>query len=254
MTEHILDFVGFLVAALSIAVPAVAGGLMPPARFFKVLHADGRAYHGGALQWALPNGRPGAWHRVEGPLVPCEHGLHLCRRLDLCNWLGPAIFLAEARGEIVETADKVVVREARLLRRLETWTETSARLFAVACARRALERERTAGREPDARSWGALDVATAYTRGSASQEDLAAAWAAAGAAAWDAARDAARAAAGAAAWDAARAAARDAAWAAAGAAAWDAERAWQTDALMRVLFPAGEHASKQPSKKKEPHP
>jgi hypothetical protein len=59
-----------------------------------------------------------------------------------------------------------------------------------------------------------------------------AAWAAARDAAWDAARDAARDAAGAAAWaaagDAAWAAAGDAAWAAAGAAAWDAARdaAW----------------------------
>jgi hypothetical protein len=222
-------------------------------RLFKVLYTDGTAYHGGTLQWSLPNRKPGKWHRVRGPLVPCENGLHLCRTQDLLNWLGPAIFLAEARMERIDDDDKLVVRKARLVARIETWTERSARLFAVACARRALERERAAGHNPDGASH-ALDVATMYADGQATKETLAAAWAVVGDAAKAAARDAwvsggaaARAAAWAVVGDAAKAATWAAAWAVlgdaakAGDAAWAAaraaERQWQTRELMRVLFP-----------------
>ncbi len=70
------------------------------------------------------------------------------------------------------------------------------RLYAVWCARQ-VQHLMT-----DKRSLDALDVAERHAHGSATDDELAAAWAAA----WDAAR--------AAAWDAARAAAWDAAWAA----------------------------------------
>jgi hypothetical protein len=73
----------------------------------------------------------------------------------------------------------------------------------------------------------------------------AAAWAAARAAAWDAARAAARAAA----WDAARAAARAAAWDAARAAAWDAAwdaaRAAAGDAARAALAPTMRHLQRE---------
>ena len=53
------------------------------------------------------------------------------------------------------------------------------REYACDCADRALIRERNAGREPDARSWRAIEVARAYARGEASEEELSAACAAA---------------------------------------------------------------------------
>lgn len=87
------------------------------------------------------------------------------------------------------------------------------RLFAVWCARQ-VQHLMT-----DQRSINALDVAERYAHGLATDEELAAAWAAARDAAWDAACDAARDAAG-----AARDAARDAAWAARDA-AWAARAA-----------------------------
>ena len=111
------------------------------------------------------------------------------------------------------------------------------RLLACKWARVALDAERAVGREPDPRSWAAIDVGERFARGEATAEELAAAraaaWAAASAAAWGAARDAAWAAASAAAsaaardaaWDAARDAASAAARAAAWDAAWDAARA-----------------------------
>ena len=92
------------------------------------------------------------------------------------------------------------------------------RLFAVWCGRQ-VQHLMT-----DPRSTAALDVAERHANGNATDEELAAARAAAWAVARDAAWAAARAAAWAAARDAAWAAARTAAWAAAWAAAWDAQK------------------------------
>lgn len=94
-------------------------------------------------------------------------------------------------------------------------------LHSLACdfAEHALLRERNAGREPDPRSWAVIAAKRLWFRGEATDDELAAACAAA--------RDAAGAAARAAAW----AAARDAAWAAAGA----AELCSQLDRVLEVL-------------------
>ena len=188
-------------------------------QLYKVLREDGAPFHGGTGSWPLPNGKPGEWREVKGDLEPCANGLHLCRKSDLVTWLGPAIFLAEHDGEKIIHTDKVVVRKARLLGRLDTWNDTTARLFAADCAERALKRERKAGREPDPRSWAAVTAAREFARGEISAAARAAAWAAAWAAAGAAAR--------AAAWDAA--------WAAARAAAWAAEKKWQTKRLFEYL-------------------
>jgi hypothetical protein len=72
----------------------------------------------------------------------------------------------------------------------------------LACrfAEDALKRERKAGREPDPRSWAAIDAKRKWLRKAITDNDLAAARAAACAAAWDVARAAAMAAAMAAAY------------------------------------------------------
>ena len=92
-------------------------------------------------------------------------------------------------------------------------TDKDMRLFAVWCAREALKLIDT----PDPRSVKACDVAESFANGNATNEELAAAWDAAWAAAGDAAW---------AAWAAARDAARDA-WA-----AGDAARDAQIDHLL----------------------
>jgi hypothetical protein len=113
-------------------------------------------------------------------------------------------------------------------------TDRELRLFAVWCARQ-VQHLMT-----DSRSIAALDVAERYANGQATDDELAAARAAAwnaGAAAWNAgaaARSAAQAAARAAAWNAG-AAARDAARAAAWAAAWNAGAAAR-DAQVQYLI------------------
>ena len=195
--------------------------------------------HGGDLEWVVDE-----WVSVQAPVVPCKRGIHLCRREDVLSWCAPALWIAEYDGELVADNDKIVVERARLVRRVETWTLASARLFAADCAERALLRERAAGREPHAASWAAVEAARAYARDEITSAERAAAWAAAraadraaaGAAAWAAARAAAWAAAGAAARDAARAAAGAAAGAAARDAARAAEHSWQLDHLFSAYL------------------
>ena len=91
--------------------------------------------------------------------------------------------------------------------------ERIARLFSCDCAERALLRERAAGREPDARSFAAIEVARRFAKGEATDEERRNAAAAAAAA------DAAAAAADAAAWRKAR----------------DEERQWQAQHLRDLL-------------------
>jgi len=216
---------------------------------YKVL--DGRkSCNGGNGKWRI-----GRWMRpIKGELVPCENGYHLCRREDLIHWLGPNIFIAEHRGDIVECNEKVVVREARITKELTTWNERTARLFAADCAEHVLHLYE---KDNDSKAPAhAIQAARDYTNGLITLDELAAAWAAARAAraagaaadaAWAAARaawvaagattaawaaaGAARAAAGVAAGAAAGSAARVGAWSA----ARSAEHGWQTERLFQYL-------------------
>jgi len=171
--------------------------------------------------------------------------------LDVCD-------LRRFRGASIEDRLWVLLRE-------EVLPARELRLLACDCAERALRWERRAGREPDERSWSVVAVSRRYANGEASDEELAAAEAAAWAA-WDArptwAAEAAAEAAAWAVWDATPAwdatAARAAAWAAdraawgaactaawaacvaraagvAAWAAWDAERRWQLKRVARYL-------------------
>ena len=105
--------------------------------------------------------------------------------------------------------DAVGLENALWCCRAEPELDNQWRLFAVWCARQVQHLMN------DPRSAKALDIAELHAIGQATDNDLAAAGAAAWDAAWDAAGDAARAAAWAAAGDAARAGAWAAAWAAA---------------------------------------
>jgi len=200
-------------------------------KLFKVL--DGlKSCHGGNHTWTLNE-----WVEVKGEITPCQNGIHLCREGDLIYWLHSDIYEAEYKGKIIESDNKVVVRKARITRRIEQWNDRSARLFACWCA------EQVVYLTGDWRCLMAIEVSKEYANGLASREELAAAGSAAGSAARDAG-SAARAAAWATAWDAAgdaaraaaRAAARDAARDAAWATAWDAAWAAQTKKLMEVLY------------------
>ena len=204
---------------------------------WKVLDRNRQPFHGGAGRWP----KSGEWLEVEGTLVVCENGLHLCRKKELVEWLGPEIWEVEYSGETIQADDKIVVRKARLLKKLATWNAKTARLFAADCAEHVLSIFEKKYPE-DQRPRLAIQAARQFARGKITKEKMiaagnaakdaagSAAWAAAWAAARDAARDAAGDAAGDAAWAAAWAAARDAAWA-----AGSAERKWQTKRLFEYL-------------------
>src|SRR5690606_8357476 len=130
-------------------------------------------------------------------LQPCVYGYHLTRGPQVLRWLGPTLYEAEACPDHppVDDGHKLVTCRVRLVRRLDRWDETTARLFAADCAEAALLGERMSGREPAERSWAAVDAARRFARGAIRSAALAAARAARDAA--RAARDATRAAA----WD-----------------------------------------------------
>jgi hypothetical protein len=216
------------------------------------------------------------WIKAEGEMKVCQNGIHLCTKDNVIEWLNEEIWEVEARGERIEDGNKIVVQEARLGRKVKTWNEKTARLFACEVARRVLPVYEKYYPK-DHRPRKAIEAAEKYLQGSITEKELFAAKAAAEAAAegaaedaaWDAAEGAAGAAASSAAKDAAGAAARaavknvarDAVWGAARAAAraaaenaaediaenvtraavwdtaWDAERKWQTKKLMEYLYP-----------------
>ena len=208
-------------------------------KYYKTLTKSGTGPYSG-VTWNLPtDDRPGKWMpKIDGELVLCERGYHVCRREDLCSWLDANIYEAEVRGDILFSDDTIVCKEARLLRHIDTWNDRTARLFACDCAEHVLPLFEKKYPQ-DERPRRAIETARNYADGNASEEKLAAArdaaWAVAGAAAWAAAGDAAGAVAGAAAWAAAGAVARAAAGAVARDAAWAAERKWQTERLFWYL-------------------
>ena len=98
-------------------------------QYFKVLAEGGKSCHGGDADW-----RPGEWMPTIDNLEPCMRGYHLCEARDLVEWLGLEIWIAEARGEIIRSKNKTVVSGARIIQKLDNWTDRNARLFACDCA------------------------------------------------------------------------------------------------------------------------
>lgn len=191
---------------------------------YKFLNEDGTSTFQGT-KWRLPadGKRTPAMPKVKGDLVVCENGYHLCRTGDLSYWAwaGPVLYEAEPVGdELVEvngaSEPKVVVRSARLLRRLEGWNERTQRLYAADCAERVLPNyeQLVPG---DTRVRDAITVARAFARGEIKVDALLTARSAAESAAESAAWSV-----GSAAWSAAWAATESAAWSVAESAAWAA--------------------------------
>jgi len=180
---------------------------------------------------------------ADRPLEMCRHGYHAS--IDIMNALqyapGPILRRVRCSGEIIEGNDKLVCRRRTEIYRVDL--TRVLREWACWCATRALEHERAAGREPDPRSWAAVDVALKYARGEATTYELAiaesAAWSASWSTAYYAAESAAWSAAGYAAYYAAESAAGYAAEYAAcyatGYAAKSAERDIQRDELLMAI-------------------
>ena len=201
--------------------------------YYKVLKAGGKPANGGTGTWHLPKGkRPGKWMPKIDDIELCERGYHFFRREDLVYWLDEEIWEVKVRGDILFGDDKGVAQQARLIRKVETWNEKTARLFAADCAENVLhiwEKEYPEDKRPH----DAIAAARSYAHGEITFEEMSAAWYAARSAsvsAWYAAGSA---------WYAARSAAGYAARSAAGSAAGYAARyaagSWQTEKLFEYL-------------------
>jgi hypothetical protein len=87
--------------------------------------------------WPVPRGAAGAWIEVEGPLALCARGVHVCRAGDLAHWLHDELWVVEVDGDQIEGIDCIVVRRARLVRRVDGWIDGGASRLAKACLERA---------------------------------------------------------------------------------------------------------------------
>ena len=164
----------------------------------------------------------GVSYRVKPPLELCERGLHgSVRAIDALGYANSAIVSRTLHsGEVLRDADKLCSSVRKHL-----WVaDASSVLHEFGCyvAEQALEQERAAGREPDERSWAAIESKRRWVRGEANDAELSAAWWAARSAAESAARSAAESAAWWAAWWAAESAALSDAW-------WAAESAARSE-------------------------
>ena len=128
--------------------------------------------------------KPGKWLPKVGYLEMCERGYHATDKEHMLEWLNSNLYEIEARGTKIEGDDKIAFAQIRFVRKIETWNDKSARLFACWCARQVWHLM------TDKRSRNAVEVAERHANGEATDEELAAAWAAAGAAAWAAQREA----------------------------------------------------------------
>jgi hypothetical protein len=191
-------------------------------KYYKVLNVGNRSCNGGSpdLVWSLPvqnpdgSWTPGEWMpEVKGKLELCANGYHLTDTEHLLGWLNATIYEAEPSKGMIPGDGKIVCRSVRLLKKM-LWDDRIAHLFACDCAERVISIYEKDNPD-DKRPRHAIEVARLFAEGKANDSELAAAWAAA------------------------RAAARDAAWAAARAAAWDAARdaeyKWQIKRLTRYL-------------------
>ena len=214
---------------------------------------DGWHFAAATLRDGRPLPKRGDILTHDGPVVPCESGLHMSVRAIDALTHAPGAMVARVRisGEVVAHGNDKWAASRREM--LTDYVDATRVLheFGCWCATNAMDVCEARGVAVDPRSRNAVVVKRRWLDGKATAEDLAAArdaaWDPAWAAARAAARDAARAAAWAAAWaaarDAARAAAWDAAWAAARAAArdaswdaaWDAASDAQNTELERML-------------------
>lgn len=105
-------------------------------RAYKVLR-DGRSEFTG-WQWPLPSPeQPGEWVHASGPIALCVNGIHAATAEQLPHWLGTDIWEIELGGNVVREEAALVASQARLLRRVEAWDETTRRRFAEMCLHRA---------------------------------------------------------------------------------------------------------------------
>lgn len=82
------------------------------------------------------------WAAKEGGWVTslaagvCQAGIHACREADLPYWMSHELWRIELADPVSNADHKVVATRARLLQRVEPWTEQTAQELARACIAR----------------------------------------------------------------------------------------------------------------------
>ena len=186
-------------------------GLFNDSTLYKCLDGN-KSCHGGRGEWT-----PGRWRSTKGDPQACVRGIHYCKGAQVLEWLSPDLWLFEDGGtKHDDQHDKCVTNRGRVTKRIETWNDETARLFAADCARLAVNRYAETDREL---LHACVDMSIAHALGLSDA----------------AAESAARSAAESAAESAARSAAWGAAWSAAWGAAWGAARTEQYSLLCRYL-------------------
>jgi hypothetical protein len=223
-------------------------------KLYKTLDEQGHSYHATSGQWALPvKNSDGTWTAGDwmtagdGKIIPDRNGFSLYPEGDLVRWLGPVLYEAEYRGEKTECDHQIIVREARLLRRLDGWNERTMRLFACDCAERALSTWERANPNDD-KPRRTIEIARRYADGQATQSELCAAWEAAWEVAWYVSRSrdiSVWSAAAAAIWTVTDKGMWNCTWSAARATTGDADRGWQTDLLLKTLGERQDRATRR---------
>jgi hypothetical protein len=136
--------------------------------------AEGAVAPLAGFAWPTPKGdRDGPW--VDTDTAPSE-ALRGCRIGDLPYWLDDELWSIELDGALEERDHVVLAERARLLGRIETWSDPLAWEFTDACARRAADRAADALRDEgrveaaasldEARDLEALEQAASAAAGS----------------------------------------------------------------------------------------
>ena len=136
-----------------------------------------RAHHFLQENMTAGRGNEPAWtvgetRTIQGKLKLCERGYH-----SSPNWLSALGYAPGPIACVVEVStpiDKDTTKQVSHTRTLVSARDASQalRLFTCDCAERALQREREDGREPDARSWAAIEVSRLYIAGEATIGEL----------------------------------------------------------------------------------
>jgi hypothetical protein len=111
---------------------------------YKFLTRDGTGPFSGRA-WPPPTGgEPGAWMQADAvALELCGRGAHVCRPADLAYWLHDDLWEVEVDGDQITGIDCLIVRRARLVRRLDGWRQGGAAgRFAEDCVAHALAQVR----------------------------------------------------------------------------------------------------------------
>src|SRR5262245_49143620 len=85
--------------------------------------------------WPKPEGSlPGAW--VTPPADGTATGVVVQRVRDLPHWVEDELWEVELRGGVRELSARLLVDEARLVRKVSEWNDVAGTRFALACIAR----------------------------------------------------------------------------------------------------------------------